>query len=64
MFYEETLLPPRQYNEIDNITLLQGPHLAEHPEVGGEGEICHRGVESAAPGGVALPHLKIYVSTS
>ena len=35
------------------------PHLAEHPEVGGEGEIGHRGVQAAAPGGVALPHLKI-----
>ena len=40
------------------------PHLAEHPEVGGEGEIGHRGVQAAAPGRVALPHLKIYVSTS
>ena len=40
------------------------PHLAQHPEVGGEGEIGHRGVEAAAPGRVALPHLKIYVSTS
>ena len=40
------------------------PHLAQHPEVGGEGEIGHRGVEAAAPGRVALPHLIIYVSTS
>ena len=40
------------------------PHLAQHPEVGGEGEIGHRGVQAAAPGGVALPHLKIYVSTA
>ena len=43
---------------------LAWPHLAQHPEVGGEGEIGHRGVEAAAPGRVALPHLKIYVSTS